>query len=87
MTEQQIVNCIGLAFDIIGVILLFFFGIPSDLNKHGRIFRVVSQIDQASIDEWKKFDILSKTGLTLIILGFIFQIFSTCWTVIVPVPK
>lgn len=86
MTAQQIANCIGLTFDIVGVIMLFFIGLPSDLDKHGAIYSTVN-INDTYANKWKKVNKLSKTGLSLIIFGFALQLLSTCWTIFVPVPK
>lgn len=69
-------NIIGLLCDIVGAILLFFFGLPSDLNKKGLIFRVLDQVDEAEIKKWKVYDFWSKIGIFLIVAGFCFQLYS-----------
>jgi len=87
MTEQQVINCIGLTFDIFGVVILFKYGLPADVSKHGNGFLVVETINQKAIDKWNKYNTWSRVGLVLIIAGFACQIASTCWTFFVPVPK
>lgn len=86
MTAQQIVNCIGLIFDIVGVVMLFFLGLPSDLDKHGAIYSAVT-INDTHVNKWKKVNKLSKIGLSLIVFGFALQLISTCWTAFILVPK
>ena len=76
MTHSQILNCIGLTFDIIGVIMLFKYGLPSDVNKHGHGFLILEQEDDDEKKKWKKYNFLSRMGLLLIIIGFIFQMCS-----------
>ena len=86
MTTQQIINVIGMTFDIIGVLMLFKYGLPSDLNKHGTIFKVAEGFDQREVDQWKRYDRLSKIALTFIIIGFLMQVLSTVWVNITATP-
>jgi hypothetical protein len=72
--NQYHYSIIGLSLDIIGVIILFKYGLPSDLNKKGLYFRVAEGFDQNEIDKYKRFEIWSFIGLGLIIIGFIFQL-------------
>jgi hypothetical protein len=80
MTTQQIINVIGLVLDIIGILMLFKYGLPSDLNKKGSIFMVLEQVDNNEIKKYKKYERLSYLALSLIIIGFILQALSTMWT-------
>jgi hypothetical protein len=80
MTTQQIINVIGLTFDIIGVLMLFKYGLPSDLNKNGHISMVLEQVDNDEIHKYKKYERLSYVALVSIIIGFILQGLSTLWT-------
>ena len=77
MTIQLLMNLVGLALDIIGVLLLFKYGLPSDLNKKGYIFKVLEQVDNHEVEKYKRYDKISKIALTLLILGFLMQAFST----------
>lgn len=64
---------IGLLIDIIGVIIIYFFGISSELNKSGTGGLILEDSDKTK----KKaiiYDCISKGGLLLIGVGFIFQI-------------
>lgn len=72
----QLINILGLTFDILGVILLFKFGLPSDLNKHGYIFKVMEQENDDEKIKWRKYKNLSNLALVIIIVGFSLQIFA-----------
>jgi hypothetical protein len=76
MTLAQILNCIGLTFDIIGVIMLFKYGLPSDINKDGHIGIILDQEDEDEKERWKKYNFFSRIALTLVIVGFMFQFSS-----------
>jgi hypothetical protein len=80
MTTQQIINVIGLTFDIIGVLMLFKYGLPSNLDKNGHISIVLEQVDDDEIHKYKKYEQLSYLALVSIIIGFILQGLSTLWT-------
>lgn len=66
-------NNIGLILDVIGAVIIFVFGISSGLNKEGASGWILE-----NSNEMKKkaifYDWISRGGLFLIILGFIFQI-------------
>jgi hypothetical protein len=67
-------NTLGLLFDLFGVLLLFKFGLPSDIDKNGSIGIILEQEDEKK--EWIQYNFWSKTGLGFISLGFILQIIS-----------
>ena len=81
MVDDALVNTIGLAFDIIGVILVFWFGLAPDVPREvsGSLF-VVNGPTEAEREEvsakWKYYRRLSYVGLFLLVLGFILQIVS-----------
>lgn len=84
MTTAQIINYIGLTFDIIGIIVLFKYGLPQEINKHGHGYLIVEQEDEEEKIKWEKYYFRSKLGLTSLIIGFILQIISTMWSTISP---
>ena len=65
----------GLSLDIVGIILLFFYGLPKDIHKKG-----VPDMtwDGELIDPkgWVHYKILARIGLAIIIVGFTLQIIS-----------
>lgn len=76
MTTSQILNCIGLTIDIIGVIMLFIYGLATDINEEGHISIIIEQEDDEEKKKWKKYKYLSRIALVLIIVGFSFQILA-----------
>jgi hypothetical protein len=75
MTPAQLVNAIGLAFDIIGVLFLWKYGLPSPVNREGKSIAVYNVSDE-SVALAKRCRIMSGVGIVLICVGFIFQFAS-----------
>jgi len=69
-------NIIGLLLDIFGVVILFLFGLPPSINKKGHINLILEQADDNEIAKASRYEKFSYFGLTLILLGFLFQLFS-----------
>ena len=67
------ISSIGLLFDIIGVILLFFYGIPKNLNPNGYIYKVKEDVNINEINTYKKYKYWSYIALIFLLIGFIFQ--------------
>ena len=68
---EDLVTTIGLLLDIAGVALLFKYGLPPDVNRHGLIFPGIANDD--SIKEGKRYERWSYAGLVALILGFALQ--------------
>lgn len=67
-------NIVGLCFDITGVIMLFKYGLPVDVDKGGYQYMVAEKQDEDEQKKWIKYEFRSKVGLTMLILGFAFQL-------------
>jgi len=76
MTTVQIINAVGLLFDISGVVILFKYGLPADVSRNGAIYKVYEQEDESEKRRWERYNSRSRIGLGLIIIGFVFQILS-----------
>ncbi len=76
MECKAILNSIGLSLDIIGVILLFFFGLNKNISKGGTIHLVIEQTDETEKEQWKFYNWMSILGLVLVVIGFLIQIAS-----------
>ena len=76
MEISNIINSAGLVIDIIGVVLIFFFGISPMIDSEGSVFITLEQRDELEIRKAKKYKCISRFGLILIALGFIAQIIS-----------
>ena len=68
----MIFTIIGLVLDVLGVILLFIYGLPSK-----EIYKTILQDNRLSEKREKQIIFRSKVGLGFLILGFVLQIFGT----------
>ena len=71
------VNSIGLALDIAGVVLLFFFGVPNGLRRDGAKFIPMAPSGESEIRKGKWHYSFSCAALALLVLGFTLQFVST----------
>jgi len=69
-------NTLGLIFDIIGVLLLFKFGLTANPSKEGAMNFVFEGVDEKIARKWRKYNFFSILGIILVIVGFILQIIS-----------
>ena len=81
MVDDGLVNTIGLLLDVIGVILVFRFGLAPDVPREASGgFLVLNGPTEAQKEEarakWRRYRYLSYLGLLLLVLGFILQIVS-----------
>lgn len=60
----------------IGTVMLFFFGLPPNLNKDGHINLILEQTDKKEAKKYKVFQVLSYFALGLIALSFFLQIIN-----------
>lgn len=74
MTTHVMMNVIGLSLDLFGVILLFFFGIAPMIDVKGITYRSTGETDMDEVKKSKKYTMISRVGLGMIILGFAFQL-------------
>ena len=69
-----LLNTVGLVFNLVGVLLLFRYGMPYRTRTGGSGFLMVEQKDSAAISLEEQHDFLGYVGLCLIILGTVLQI-------------
>lgn len=74
MDYYTLINSFGLGLDIIGVIILFKYGLPSDVNRGGAVVKIVSGSQE--IPKYKKYLRWAYFGLSLLVLGFVLQLVS-----------
>ena len=69
------VSVAGLVFDIAGALLLFAYGLPSEVSPLGRYDPVHATHveDEAETRKFKRHQRWSRVGLGLLILGFVLQ--------------
>ena len=75
------INSVGLFFHIIGVLLLFIFGLPSRFVSDGPPTNTISfGWDPDSVKQWEKqwnrYKLVSWFAVVLLVLGFALQIVS-----------
>jgi hypothetical protein len=68
------ISSIGLIADIIGCLIIYKFGLPENVNKNGHINLILEQTNDNEIEKFKSYKRLSNVGLTLLLIGFIFQL-------------
>jgi ABC-type phosphate transport system permease subunit len=61
---------------MIGVVLVFYYGISPMINSNGASFMTTENEDENEKKKAKKYNCLSRLGLILIFIGFIFQLLS-----------
>ncbi|MFS8159415.1 MAG: hypothetical protein ACMG6E_04220 [Candidatus Roizmanbacteria bacterium] len=76
MNISNLVNSFGLIFDIVGVILLWKFGLPESIDRNGQIHLILEQTDISEDAKAKKYDFYSKIAIAFLIAGFILQLAS-----------
>ena len=76
MSTSHWINSLGLVLDIVGVVMIWRYGLPEPLSRKGAIYIIAEQSDQAEKAKAARYDLLSKTGLGLVLVGFLLQFLS-----------
>ena len=74
--RSDVINSVGLALDIGGVILLFIYGLPEPISETGAVHLIVETPSKEEADKWKRYKKKSYLGLVLLVLGFSLQLVS-----------
>jgi hypothetical protein len=67
-------NALGLILSLVGILILFLFGMPFKMRIVGAIMYVASQKDESAKQTERIYDILGRVGLILLIIGTACQI-------------
>jgi len=67
-------DIVGLALNFAGAVTIFIFGLPPRISEGGVIHLVAEQVDEAEIKTAKKYKMISRIGLGLLAVGFLFQL-------------
>ena len=67
-------NSFGLLLDIVGVVLIWRFGLPEPILRSGAKYLITGMTDEKEKEKAGRFHTLSKVGLGLIIIGFVLQL-------------
>lgn len=74
--NTYVVNIVGLCLDILGVIIIFIYGLPSDVSKDGYSTFTIENPDPIEVKKFNRYKLMSRIGLGLILLGFVVQVIS-----------
>jgi hypothetical protein len=77
MDGAAICNVVGLIMNLAGVILLFFYVMPRRVRTAGYQTLYGLPADQNVANKERRFDLLSWVGLSLVVVGTLFQIAAT----------
>lgn len=69
-----LLQIIGLSLDILGVIGLYFFGLPPDFDRHGQSAIIWNEENEEDKRKGRIYAVFSRLALLLIIIGFTLQI-------------
>jgi len=76
MITIQLLNVFGLSLDILGVLILFKYGLPADVIKDGIEPMHFGSTNPKEAEKYIKYKKRSRFALLLILLGFILQILA-----------
>lgn len=77
MTCAQITMTAGLVLNMLGVLGLFFFGMPFTIRTGGAIILAVDETNEKAAQQEKLYDVLAWCSLALVLLGTVFQVVGT----------
>ena len=69
----RLLNLTGLTLNLLGVLILFRYGMPFHVPSGGAVHLVLQQTDQAEIELERRYTLYGYIGLILLILGTILQ--------------
>jgi drug/metabolite transporter (DMT)-like permease len=73
----QLWNILGVILLFVGVLLLFFFGMPYRTRRGGASYIIMRETDKADLKQEKLFDVFGWVGLTFMLAGTAAQVYSS----------
>lgn len=73
MTLGNALTTTGLVLDAIGVIILFKYGLPPQVDKNGYNYMIMEKENDDEKAKYRRYSFRSKIGLNLLLLGFVLQ--------------
>lgn len=80
---SHILNLLSFTFGFIGTVMIFQFGVPSQIDTGGKISLLAEQEDEDEKIKIAKYKLLGKCGLGLIALGFLLQIIGEIYLIFI----
>ena len=74
MLDLRWFSVAGLVLDVIGALMLWWFGLPEAISRSGRMSLDLEQEDPAQQALARRYDRWARVGLTCLIAGFIGQL-------------
>jgi hypothetical protein len=74
MINTNALNIFGLVANLISVILLFRYGMPYRVRTEGVGYLITQDVDKREVTTERRYDLLGKLGLLLIVAGTLAQI-------------
>ena len=71
---QAYFNLLSITLGIFGTLMIFFFGVPKQIDTGGRASIDIEQEDEKEKKKIKKYKVLGNVGIFLILSSFIFQL-------------
>lgn len=71
---QQLVSSVGLCLDIIGAVLVWRYGLPSEVDPEGRQFIAASDRDPNEVAKARVYRRLQHLGIGSLVVGFTLQL-------------
>jgi hypothetical protein len=63
--SSHVISSFGLVLDIVGVVMIWRYGLPEPLSRTGAVHLILEQSDEAERAKATRYDRLSKIGLAL----------------------
>lgn len=73
---MRCLNIIGLILNILGTVLLYFFGLPNRVDPTGAVNIVGEGVDEEEVQRAKIYGRLSALALSLLGIGFVLQLIA-----------
>lgn len=66
----------GLLVNLVGVLMLFRYGMPYRIDSGGATYIITGQIDTKEVELDRRYRQMGWVGLTLVVIGVVLQIFG-----------
>jgi len=73
MEMSKTASIAGLALSLVGVLLLFRYGMPYMIETKGEVGVILEGVDQKAIETEKRYRYFGKIGLALVVIGTLLQ--------------
>lgn len=73
MDCSHLLNLAGLFLNLVGVLILFRWGMPFRVETKGVTYRITSEVDQNEIALERRYKVIGYVGLALLMLGTVLQ--------------